>query len=86
MDKLDKDIKYNYWKYYNNSLIEDLYNWYSYSDLFDFYDRLRFKYKKLKKIYIKTKLELNQAIENNDRIIGFQNKMKSYINSYYTNI
>ena len=86
MDKLDKDIKYNYWKYYNNSLLEDLYNWYSYSDLFDFYDRLRFKYKKLKKIYIKTKLELDQAIENNDRIIGFQNKMKSYINSYYTNI
>ena len=86
MDKLDKDIKYSYWKYYNNSIIKDLYDRYSYNDLFDFYDRLLFSYKKLKKIYIKTKLELNQAIENNDRIIGFQYKMKSYINWYYTNI
>ena len=86
MNKLDKDIKYSYWKYYNNSSIEDLYNRYSYNDLFDFYDRLIFSYKKLKKIYIKTKLELDYAIKNNNEILDFQNKMKSYINWYYTNI
>jgi len=84
--KLDYDIQYYYWLYHDNFILQDLSYKFIYNDLFNFNWDLIYSYKKLKKLYIKLKLELDQAIKDNDKIKEFSNKMKKEINWYYTNI
>lgn len=84
LKKLEIDINYNYWLY-NNFILQDLSYEYLYNDLFNFYWKLLYSDKKLKKIYIKYKLKLIDWIENNKKIKEFSNFMKKEINSYYTN-
>jgi hypothetical protein len=84
--KLDYDIQYYYWLYNDNFILQDLSYKFIYNDLFNFNWNLIYSYKKLKKLYIKLKLELDQAIKDNDKIKEFSNKMKKEINWYYTNI
>lgn len=84
LKKLEIDINYNYWLY-NNFVLQDLSYKYLYNDLFNFYWKLLYSDKKLKKIYIKYKLKLIDWIENNKKIKEFSNFMKKEINNYYTN-
>lgn len=83
---LNKEINFYYWKYYNNSVLQNLYDKDIYNSIIDFYWKPYKKLKKLKQYYIKNRLELNYWVENNSDIIEYQNKARLLINSYFTNI
>lgn len=78
---LSNEIAYNYWKYYNNFVLSDLYNKDIYNNIIDFYWNCKLNIKQLKKYYIKNKLELENAIINNQNIINFSKSFWNYINN-----
>ena len=78
---LNNEINFYYWKYYNNFILENLYN----KDIYNIvYNDFTWKYylslKKMKKLFIKSKLELLYWIENNNNIINFSKSFWDYIN------
>lgn len=78
--ELSNEIAFNYWKYYNNFILEDLYNKDIYNSVIDFYWNSYKNLKQLKKYYIKNKLELIDWIKNNNNIIDFSKSFWNYIN------
>lgn len=78
--KLDDDINFYYWKYYNNFLLSELYNKDIYNSIINWYWNTYLNFKQLKKYYIKNKLELENAIKNNDDILKFSKTFWNYIN------
>ena len=79
--KLDNEINFYYWKYYNNFIIQDLYNKDIYNSIYsDFTWKYYLSFKKMKKLFIKSKLELLYWIENNNSIVEYSKSFWKYIN------
>lgn len=78
---LNKEINFYYWKYYNNSVLQNLYDKDIYNSIIDFYWKSYKKLKKLKQYYIKNRLELNDWIKYHNKIIDFQKSFWNYINN-----
>ena len=58
LKELNNNISFYYWKYYNNFVLENLYNKDIYNSIIDFNWKCILNLKQLKKYYIKNKLEL----------------------------
>ena len=86
LQKLDSDISYWHGYYYNNPFISNLYQNFSYNDLLDWYWKPFYSTKKLKKIYLKNKLELERAKQNHDKIVNMGTQLRKLVNWYFTNI
>lgn len=79
--QLSNEIAFNYWKYYNNFILEDLYNKDIYNSIIDWYWNSYKNLKQLKKYYIKNKLEMIDWIKNNSNILEFQKNASKIINN-----
>lgn len=79
--QLSDDIAFNYWKYSNNFILENLYNKDIYYSIIDFYWNSYKNLKQLKKYYIKNKLELIDWVKNNSNILEFQKNASKIINN-----
>lgn len=78
---LNDDISFYYWKYYNNFILQSLYNKDIYNSIYSEYTwKYYLSLKKMKKLFIKSKLELLYWIENNNNIINFSKSFWKYIN------
>ena len=81
LKKLDNDINYYHWYLYNNFMISDLYQNFSFNDLINRYWKPYYNIRKLKKIYIKNKTILDYAIKNHNKILNYSNTMARLINN-----
>lgn len=81
LKKLDSDISYYHWYLYNNFMISDLYQNFSFNDLINWYWKPCYNTRKLKKIYIKNKTILDYAIKNHNKILNYSNTMARLINN-----
>lgn len=77
---LNDDISFYYWKYYNNFVLQSLYDKDIYNSIINFWGDCDLSIKQLKKYYIKNKLELENAINQNDDIIKYQNQFAKIVN------
>lgn len=78
--KLDNKINYYYWLYYNNFILQSLYNKDIYNSIYsDFTWKYYLSLKKMKKLFIKSKLELLYWIENNNSIIEYSKNFWNYL-------
>ena len=80
LKELNNNISFYYWKYYNNFVLENLYNKDIYNSIIDFNWKCILNLKQLKKYYIKNKLEFIDWLENNNNIINFSKSFWDYIN------
>ena len=81
LKELNNNISFYYWKYYNNFILENLYNKDIYNSIYSEYTwKYYLSLKKMKKLFIKSKLELLYWIENNNNIINFSKSFWDYIN------
>ena len=80
LKELNNNISFYYWKYYNNFVLENLYNKDIYNSIIDFNWKCILNLKQLKKYYIKNKLEFIDWLENNDWIIEFSKSFWKYLN------
>ena len=80
LKELNNNISFYYWKYYNNFVLENLYNKDIYNSIIDFNWKCISNLKQLKKYYIKNKLEFIDWIENNDYIIEYSKSFWKYLN------
>lgn len=81
LKKLDNDISYYHWYLYNNFMISDLYQNFSFTSLINWYWKPYYNTRKLKKIYIKNKTILDYAIKNHNKILNYSNTMAKLINN-----
>lgn len=80
LKELNNNISFYYWKYYNNFVLENLYNKDIYNNIIDFNWKCILNLKQLKKYYIKNKLEFIDWLENNDFIIEYSKNFWKYLN------
>lgn len=80
LKELNNNISFYYWKYYNNFVLENLYNKDIYNSIIDFNWKCILNLKQLKKYYIKNKLEFIDWLENNDWIIEYSKNFWKYLN------
>jgi hypothetical protein len=80
LKELNNNISFYYWKYYNNFVLENLYNKDIYNSIIDFNWKCILNLKQLKKYYIKNKLEFIDWLENNDYIIEYSKSFWKYLN------
>ena len=80
LKELNNNISFYYWKYYNNFVLENLYNKDIYNNIIDFNWKCILNLKQLKKYYIKNKLEFIDWLENNDWIIEYSKSFWKYLN------
>lgn len=80
LKELNNNIGFYYWKYYNNFVLENLYNKDIYNSIIDFNWKCILNLKQLKKYYIKNKLEFIDWLENNDWIIEYSKNFWKYLN------
>jgi hypothetical protein len=80
LKELNNNISFYYWKYYNNFVLENLYNKDIYNSIIDFNWKCILNLKQLKKYYIKNKLEFIDWLENNDWIIEYSKSFWKYLN------
>ena len=80
LKELNNNISFYYWKYYNNFVLEDLYNKDIYNSIIDFNWKCILNLKQLKKYYIKNKLEFIDWLENNNWIIEYSKSFWKYLN------
>ena len=80
LKELNNNISFYYWKYYNNFVLENLYNKDIYNSIIDFNWKCMLNLKQLKKYYIKNKLEFIDWLENNDWIIEYSKSFWKYLN------
>ena len=80
LKELNNNISFYYWKYYDNFVLENLYNKDIYNSIIDFNWKCILNLKQLKKYYIKNKLEFIDWLENNDWIIEFSKSFWKYLN------
>lgn len=80
LKELNNNICFYYWKYYNNFVLENLYNKDIYNSVIDFNWKCILNLKQLKKYYIKNKLEFIDWLENNDWIIEYSKSFWKYLN------
>lgn len=85
LKELNNNISFYYWKYYNNFVLENLYNKDIYNSIIDFNWKCMLNLKQLKKYYIKNKLEFIDWLENNNWIIEYSKSFWKYFNSFYQN-
>jgi len=80
LKELNNNISFYYWKYYNNFVLENLYNKDIYNSIINFNWKCILNLKQLKKYYIKNKLEFIDWIENNNWIIEYSKSFWNYLN------
>lgn len=80
LKELNNNISFYYWKYYNNFVLENLYNKDIYNSIIDFNWKCILNLKQLKKYYIKNKLEFINWLENNNWIIEYSKTFWKYLN------
>ena len=80
LKELNNNISFYYWKYYNNFVLENLYNKDIYNSIIDFNWKCILNLKQLKKYYIKNKLEFINWLENNNWIIEYSKNFWKYLN------
>lgn len=81
LKELNNNISFYYWKYYNNFVLENLYNKDIYNSIYNSWNwKTYLSLKKLKRYYIKNKLEFIDWLENNDWIIEFSKSFWKYLN------
>ena len=80
LKELNNNISFYYWKYYNNFVLENLYNKDIYNSIIDFNWKCILNLKQLKKYYIKNKLEFIDWLEYNDWIIEYSKNFWKYLN------
>ena len=80
LKELNNNISFYYWKYYNNFVLENLYNKDIYNSIIDFNWKCILNLKQLKKYYIKNKLEFIDWLENNNWIIEYSKNFWKYLN------
>ena len=80
LKELNNNISFYYWKYYNNFVLENLYNKDIYNSIIDFNWKCILNLKQLKKYYIKNRLEFIDWIENNNWIIEYSKSFWKYLN------
>lgn len=81
LKELNNNICFYYWKYYNNFVLENLYNKDIYNSIYNSWNwKTYLSLKKLKRYYIKNKLEFIDWLENNDWIIEFSKSFWKYLN------
>ena len=80
LKELNNNISFYYWKYYNNFVLENLYNKDIYNSIIDFDWKCILNLKQLKKYYIKNKLEFINWLENNNWIIEYSKNFWKYLN------
>lgn len=80
LKELNNNISFYYWKYYNNFVLENLYNKDIYNSIINFDWKCILNLKQLKKYYIKNKLEFIDWLENNDWIIEYSKSFWKYLN------
>ena len=80
LKELNNNISLYYWKYYNNFVLENLYNKDIYNSIIDFNWKCILNLKQLKKYYIKNKLEFINWLKNNNWIIEYSKSFWNYLN------
>lgn len=80
LKELNDNISFYYWKYYNNFVLENLYNKDIYNNIIDFNWKCILNLKQLKKYYIKNKLEFIDWLENNEYLIRYSKSFWNYLN------
>ena len=81
LKELNNNISFYYWKYYNNFVLENLYNKDIYNSIYNSWNwKTYLSLKKLKRYYIKNKLEFIDWLENNNWIIEYSKSFWKYLN------
>lgn len=83
---LNDDISFYYWKYYNNFILQSLYNKDIYNSIINFWGDCDLSIKQLKKYYLKNKIEFDIAISENDKIVHFWKTFANSMNNYFLNV